>query len=122
MQKINFQNLPSTETPLNATNLNQLQQNVENEFNNTKIIKRKGFLNYATDFNTVTEPGYYCYSGYSGQNTGSHRPTDVMCHGFLIVMDDATFNTRIQIFFSPLSTIKIKRRMFYDGVWHDWVE
>lgn len=30
MQKINFQNLPSTSTPLNATNLNQLQTNVEN--------------------------------------------------------------------------------------------
>lgn len=30
MQKINFQNLPSTTTPINATNLNQLQTNVEN--------------------------------------------------------------------------------------------
>lgn len=33
MQKINFQNLPSTTTPVNATNLNQVQTNVENEFN-----------------------------------------------------------------------------------------
>ena len=32
MNKINFQNLPSTSTPLNASNLNQLQTNVENEF------------------------------------------------------------------------------------------
>lgn len=30
MQKITFQNLPNTTTPLNATNLNQLQTNVEN--------------------------------------------------------------------------------------------
>lgn len=30
MQKINFQNLPSTTTPINATNLNQLQTNIEN--------------------------------------------------------------------------------------------
>ena len=30
MQKINFQNLPSTSTPLNATNLNQMQDNIEN--------------------------------------------------------------------------------------------
>lgn len=30
MQKINFQNLPSTTTPVNATNLNALQTNVEN--------------------------------------------------------------------------------------------
>lgn len=29
MQKINFQNLPNTTTPVNATNLNDLQDNVE---------------------------------------------------------------------------------------------
>lgn len=33
MQKINFQNLPSTSTPINATNLNAIQTNVENVFN-----------------------------------------------------------------------------------------
>lgn len=30
MQKINFENLPSTNTPLNASNLNQVQTNVDN--------------------------------------------------------------------------------------------
>lgn len=33
MQKINFQNLPSTTTPLNATNMNAIQTNVEDVFN-----------------------------------------------------------------------------------------
>ena len=33
MQKINFQDLPSTTTPLSANNLNQLQTNVENAIN-----------------------------------------------------------------------------------------
>ena len=32
MQKVNFENKPSTNTPINATNLNQVQTNVENEF------------------------------------------------------------------------------------------
>ena len=32
MQKINFQNLPNTTTPVNATNLNALQENVEDVF------------------------------------------------------------------------------------------
>ena len=32
MQKINFQNLPNTTTPVNATNLNALQDNVEDVF------------------------------------------------------------------------------------------
>lgn len=31
MQKINFQNYPNTSTPINSTNLNQLQTNIENE-------------------------------------------------------------------------------------------
>ena len=35
MQKINFVDLPSTTTPLNATNMNALQTNVENVFNGT---------------------------------------------------------------------------------------
>ena len=35
MQKINFQNLPNTSTPVNATNLNAIQTNVENVFNGT---------------------------------------------------------------------------------------
>lgn len=33
MQKINFQNLPSTDTPINDTNLNLLQDNVETAIN-----------------------------------------------------------------------------------------
>lgn len=33
MKKIDFKNLPSKETPLSASNLNSLQQNVEDEFN-----------------------------------------------------------------------------------------
>lgn len=33
MDKINFQNLPNTTTPVHATNLNTLQNNVENAIN-----------------------------------------------------------------------------------------
>lgn len=32
MEKINFENKPSTNTPINATNLNLLQDNIEDEF------------------------------------------------------------------------------------------
>ena len=39
MEKINFENKPSTNTPINATNLNQLQTNVENAITeNTNAI------------------------------------------------------------------------------------
>lgn len=36
MQKINFQNLPSTATPINATNLNAIQSNVEDVFDGSE--------------------------------------------------------------------------------------
>lgn len=47
MDKINFQDLPNTTTPINATNLNQLQTNVENaiEQTNDEISIRS---NYST--------------------------------------------------------------------------
>lgn len=34
MDRINFENLPSTNTPINAENLNQLQANIEGEIEN----------------------------------------------------------------------------------------
>lgn len=39
MNKINWQNAPSTATPINAENLNQMQDNIENEINLIKPIE-----------------------------------------------------------------------------------
>lgn len=39
MQKINFENYPSTNSPINATNLNQIQTNVETEFNKNDSLR-----------------------------------------------------------------------------------
>ena len=45
MTKITFENLPSTNTPLNATNLNQLQTNVENAINEfTESVDTNGWI------------------------------------------------------------------------------
>ena len=38
MDKINFQNLPSTETPINADNLNLLQDNIEDAIEELKTL------------------------------------------------------------------------------------
>lgn len=38
MEKINFQDLPSTSTPLNSTNLNQMQDNMENAIIPIKLV------------------------------------------------------------------------------------
>ena len=61
MQKINFQNLPSTTTPVNATNLNALQDNVEDVFDGdvpmgnvvVDSIRSKNMLNFSS-FSTQT--------------------------------------------------------------------
>lgn len=53
MNKINFTNLPSTTTPINATNLNQMQENMDNvdtlRYGKTTIASN-------TDLNTLTTP------------------------------------------------------------------
>lgn len=38
MQKINFQNLPSTSTPLNASTLNQMQDNIESAIEDVESV------------------------------------------------------------------------------------
>lgn len=38
MQKITFENLPSTNTPLSASNLNTMQSNIETEIDNHSIV------------------------------------------------------------------------------------
>jgi hypothetical protein len=38
MNKINFENLPSTNTPLNAENLNLMQTNIENAINGGTVL------------------------------------------------------------------------------------
>ena len=48
MEKINFENLPSTNTPINANNLNQLQTNVENEFTKKASVMTIGLSNDMT--------------------------------------------------------------------------
>lgn len=47
MQKINFQDLPSTTTPLNAANLNAIQTNAESAINSVEDIAVNG-TSYAT--------------------------------------------------------------------------
>lgn len=63
MQKINFENLPSTNTPINATNLNAIQDNAENEINSLRndfskkiiqMIKSENTDDYTTSFNNFS--------------------------------------------------------------------
>lgn len=58
MQKINFQNLPSTTTPINATNLNAIQTNVEDVFNGNVAADKMVITNglYSQPTGNVSTP------------------------------------------------------------------
>ena len=72
MQKINFQNLPNTTTPVNATNLNQLQTNVESEINGRDY--RQSFTISANSSKTLTFSSNSFVILFSGRATlaGAH--------------------------------------------------
>ena len=66
MTKINFQNLPNTTTPVNATNLNQLQTNVENAINQKDMITiaLSSNCNCTTIGSYTKVTGFYQYNRY----------------------------------------------------------
>lgn len=66
MDKINFENLPSTKTPVSAENLNLLQTNVDN----AKVEKTIIVTTAGTDLNNYTNEGRYYFDA-------SHTPTNI---------------------------------------------
>lgn len=58
MQKINFQNLPSTTTPINATNLNAMQTNVENVFNGNEEMGDIKPNSIVSKYGRLTSPNF----------------------------------------------------------------
>lgn len=69
MQKINFENLPSTSTPLNATNLNQLQTNIENAINNILISEGIPVGTIHTYAGSTAPTGYMICNGSAVSRT-----------------------------------------------------
>lgn len=55
MQKINFQDLPSTTTPINSTNLNAMQTNAENAIN--EITNTLGTITTQYDTKEIASSG-----------------------------------------------------------------
>ena len=60
MEKINFENKPNTTTPINATNLNLLQDNAENDIgllSNLETSDKSNLVNAINEANNVIESG-----------------------------------------------------------------
>lgn len=104
MDKINFSNLPSTTTPINATNLNQVQTNVDN----AKVEKTVALAN--PNLNDVTtQTGFYFI------NQGTNRPE--ASNGYLLV-ERFTDNYVSQEYITTSGVKYI--RVLRNGTWSDW--
>ena len=95
MQKINFQDLPSTTTPLNASNMNTLQTNVENAISNATLFEQlfnipsvDHALGTATDLDDLyTETGIKFYSIWG--NKPKKMPLTAYSYGTLIIITNS---------------------------------
>ena len=105
MDKINFQNSPNTTTPVNATNLNQVQTNVENEFNNKAIMSK---TTTATSYKDITIPGVY-----SGSSSN-----DCPYTGTLILFNRGSTNYRTYFFIRYDGLLWIST--YWNGTWTEW--
>lgn len=108
MQKINFQNLPSTSTPVNATNLNAIQTNVENVFNGTvpmgnikvDTVTTKNLFNINGEVNIkgntgVTEPSLNTVSG-NVLTSSINGDSDYSCGQKIVGLNGKTFTFSVK--------------------------
>lgn len=90
MEKINFQDLPSTSTPLNSTNLNQMQDNMEDAIIPIKLISisesAPGSATTGDMYYNTTDNKVYIATGTNTWDSGSTPRYD----GFYINTNDNT--------------------------------
>lgn len=117
MNKITFEDLPSTRTPLNARNMNAIQTNAENAINaidtlNVPVTNIKE----NDDLNDYTTAGVYYSGATTITNSLSHCP--VRATGLKLIVEYTTGLSRIT------QTIKVNYGAIYtrinDGSWSEW--
>lgn len=90
MEKINFQNLPSTSTPLNSTNLNQMQDNMEDAIIPIKLVTisdtAPGSATTGDMYYNTTDNKVYTATGTNTWDSGTTPRYD----GFYINTNDNT--------------------------------
>ena len=79
----------------------------------------KDNISYGTNWNTITEPGYYLYNAWTGSG-GSNRPTDTKCMGFVIVLAHPGGSHIQQIFFPSSATLATAYRWYTGSAWESW--
>lgn len=105
MDKINFVNLPSTTTPVNATNLNQLQTNVDE----SKIEKTTTLSQPDLD-NLIDTEVHYCINA-------TNRP--VASNGWVVSIKYT--DNYVKQFFYPVG-VNTSYERIKNGTWGDWLK
>ncbi len=82
MIKIDWQNLPNTTTPINRTNLNQMQTNAENAINvvDEKVEKKK-YQDFTVSITPSTDRGGNGY-GETNLDISSLNATEILGYNF----------------------------------------
>lgn len=116
--KINFQNLPSTSTPVNATNLNAMQTNTENEFKNYFNLTLGTPIGDNSDLNDFTTPGIYYSLNASKSATLSNTP--ITTAGFKLIVEYVSATNRLSQIIIVNSTHSIMYVRNNTGSWNAW--
>ena len=127
MDKITFKNGESGGTPINATNLNQMQTNIESAIN-TKITQTEVLstvfkasttvgditANSDANFDELKTPGCYHINTWAGSSTGTNFPKETI--GLFLI-----FRTGDLLFQIIFASNKIMLRRLASGTWSAWV-
>lgn len=102
MEKINFENYPSTQTPINGTNLNLLQNNVEDDIgllSNLNTTDKSNLVNAINEANnkTISTILYENENGATGNITLTRNVSDYNSLEIIYGCDGYYFYTKIYL-------------------------
>lgn len=114
---VNFSDLPSTTTPINASNLNKIQSDLKSEvFEGTVRL---------TDCDDATEGGVYQYV-----DSTANLPSQLTPYGVILVLDGGPtsgqrFKTQLALSTQKTAnyayTAAIRTKLSNQSAWHDWI-
>lgn len=112
MKKINFVNKPNTTTPINDTNLNKMQDNIEEAINEIPMK----VLSNGYDIDTLKKSGTYGIFNATGSLPTGYSTSDnnifIECY-----MWGTAFGRQV---FHDVRTNKIFYRILSNDVWQEW--
>lgn len=114
-QKTNWQNLPNTITPVNATNLNKIEQQLYNE---DLLNVPSNIIAANSDLNTFTTPGVYLSETASISSTLSNSPISNSAFKLKVEHVNRTDRIRQTIYGNDINASTYIR--YNNGSWGKW--